>query len=119
MDNQTPQAFFYQWAGYSYDPAKETPSRGRRRCASNLARAEKWASRNGFSFNWEVDPYTDSSEFRDDCEPYEVWVCCAMDSEGECVASCGCIDFGPGGKPWGDPYMRVMEAELACEAMGK
>jgi hypothetical protein len=42
------------------------------------------------------------------------------DKAGKVVQSLGGVDFGRDGDPWGQPYARVVEAELALEqrAMG-
>ena len=52
---QTPVDFFYEHAGYSYDPKCETQNQGRRRCARGLAKAEAKASKLGFTFEWDYD----------------------------------------------------------------
>lgn len=107
--------FFYENAGYSYNPKTETKEAGRERCAIELAEAETEAARYGYAFVWDVDQDIDSSEFRDDCEPYATYNCTAYDSDGGIAASvCGC-DFGPEGYKPGDSYARVVQAELAAE----
>jgi len=114
---QTPYQFFKQHAGYSYNPAAETPEQGRQRCARSLARAERKASDTGMSFGWSVDPCFDSREFSDETPAYQLWQCVAYDSDGRAVAALSGIDFGRDGTPWGDTYRRVVEAELAAEAL--
>ena len=42
------QLFFYENAGYSYDPKTETPEQGRIRCARDLADAEMVGQRLGY-----------------------------------------------------------------------
>jgi hypothetical protein len=111
-----PTEFFYANAGYSYDPAHETPEEGRTRCSIFLAFAEKEGRDRGFSFEWSVDD-VDSSEWNDEDEPYAQWLCVARDEVGEVIASLSGVDFGPGGEPWGNDYRRVVEAELAQEAL--
>ena len=111
---QTPYQFFRRHAGYSYDPATETPAQGRARCARSLADAEEWARDAGLSFAWEIDD-VDSSEWSYDPDPWAQWCCIARDASGAAVASLGCIDFGRGRDPWSDSYRRVVEAELASE----
>lgn len=108
------EQFFFDNAGYSYDPKTETQEQGRERCARALARAEAWALENDYSFEWSVDPFSNSSDFRDDCPPYALWECAMRDEKGRLVQSIGGVDFGLG-EPWGDPYRRVSEAELALE----
>jgi hypothetical protein len=118
----TPYHFFLANAGYSYDPKTETPMQGRIRCAQDLAYAEKHAREAGASFEWSHDvdstsadwiaPHNDGGRLRD---PWYAWVCLARGADGKVFASLGGIDFGRDGSPWGDPYRRVVEAELACE----
>lgn len=109
--------FFFEHAGSSYNPARETPEQGRERCARNLAAAEGIAREAGVSFAWSEDPDVDSSDWRDDCKPYATWECVAYDAAGNACGSLGGIDFGPDGSPYGDNYRRVVEAELAAECV--
>jgi hypothetical protein len=103
-------AFFYEHAGYSYDPKTETPEQGKKRCAVALARAERDAASAGIRFTWEYDP--------DGCigcgcatgAEHTVETCFAV-KDGECVASLGSICEAT------DTYRRVIEAELAYEAL--
>lgn len=118
----SPYHFFIANAGYSYDPKTQTPIQGRRECAKQLAFAEKRAHERGCSFSWEIDPNVTSadwiSDFKDGGKhrhPWHTWLCVARDENGTAFASLGGIDFGRNGEPWGDPYRRVVEAELACE----
>lgn len=113
---QTPYQFFKANAGYSYDPKTQTPEEGQRCCAEALADAEAFARTAGLSFEWREDDQTDES-FRNTDDPYNLWVCVCHDEEGGHLTSCGGIDLGRDGKPWADKYRRVMEAELALEAM--
>lgn len=115
------EQFFYDNAGYSYDPAKETQEEGRRKCAVLLASAEQWAHESGYTFSWDYDSY-DSSEWIDDdedggknCDPWQTLACCMIDEKGNVVQSLYNIDFGRDGQPWGNPHRRVVEAELASE----
>lgn len=109
------RAFFFEWSGYSYDPKRETPALGRKRCAVAMTEAERKATELGIRFAWEHDDQTDES-FRDTDDPYWLWVCVAYLND-EVVASCGGIDLGRDGSPHSDTYGRVMEAELALEAL--
>lgn len=123
-----PYKFFLKHAGYSYDPKNETPIQGRVRGARALAKAEREARDAGISFQWAPDDYL-SSEWIDNNEdggknrdPWHTWECIAWIPDNtsitpECLASLSGIDFGRGGEPWGDPYKRVVEAELALESM--
>jgi hypothetical protein len=122
--------FFLKHAGYSYDPATQSPMQGRIQCARKLAAAERKARDAGISYQWEYDG-ADSSEWIADnedggrnCNPWQTWACCAIPSGEDAdqygtaaLASLGGIDFGRDGEPWGNPYRRVVEAELALEAL--
>lgn len=99
--------FFYRNAGWSYGP-NETSNEGRRRCAHDYEKAELWATKNGYRFDWQDDP--DCSGDGDDT-PEERKACIMTDEDGQVVASLWGI-----GDPSGE-YMRVIEAELAVEAM--
>jgi len=112
-------AFFFEYAGYSRDPKKETPTQARRRCARALASAERKAWRAGFSFNWSIDPDTDSSDFSDEKPPWQLYQCAVFDAKGTILASLHGIDFGRDGHYSGDTYARVVEAELAAEALAR
>lgn len=102
--------FFHEWAGYCV---------GERAIgALSLVRAERQAHDAGHSFEWSIDPEIDSSEFSDERPTWALWQCvmragCPSDEEGRVLASLHGIDFGREGEPWGDPYRRVVEAELA------
>lgn len=113
----SPVEFFYEHAGYGYDPKKETEEQGKRRNAESLAAAERRASDEGLSFEWSVDPHIDSSDFEDSGESWQLWDCLCRSESGEVLASLGGIDFGRDGEPWNDPYRRVVEAELAQEGL--
>lgn len=113
--NQSAEDFFYEWAGYSYDPKTETQEEGRRKCAANLAASERHAKRVGIRYEWRVDQDIDSREFSNEKPYYSLWSCfCYRD--GECINSLHGIDFGRGKKPYGEPYKRVVEAELALDS---
>lgn len=115
MATTSPEQFFYDHAGYSYDPKRETPEQGRRKCARLLARAERKGSEAGLSFEWQHDDIT-SDEFKSSGSPWRLWACVCRSVDGEILSSLGGIDFGRDGEPWGDTYRRVIEAELALEA---
>lgn len=106
--------FFYENAGFSYDPKKETPEDGRRRHACELADAEQRARNLGYSFAWEPD-VIDSSDFSDEKPAWGLWMCVIYRPDGKVCGSLSGIDFGRDGSPHGDPYRRVVEAELALE----
>lgn len=105
--------FFYQHAGYSYDPLNETQEQGRVRCAQDLAAAEGIGRNAGLSFEWIVDPNTDSRDFSNARPAWELWLCSMYDAEGNFVDCLGGVDFGRNGSPHGNDYRRVVEAELA------
>lgn len=109
------EQFFYEHAGYSYGQG-ETQEQGRLRCAKQLAQAEAWALDNCVGFEWCLSDTT-SEDFSDDEPYYRLWDCVAR-SEDRMTCLCG-IDFGRDREPWGDPYMRVVQAELALELMGE
>ena len=115
MKRQTAYRFFYSQAGYGYQPDKETKLQGKRRCAKQLAAAERLASDRGYSFRWQVDTMSDSSDWSDEEPAYAQWQCDMLDSDGKFVNGLGGVDFGRDKDPWGDPYRRVVEAELALE----
>ena len=109
--------FFYAHAGYSYNPGNETRQQGRRRCARALAQAESDGRDASLSFEWNVDPHCDSSDFSKARPPWQLWYCVCRDANGIVRASLCGIDFGRDGEPWSNPYRRVVEAELASEAL--
>jgi hypothetical protein len=108
------EQFFYDNAGYSYDPATETAEQGRERRARELARAEAYGTiHEGWEVEWADDLCgcigCDCGD--DDCAcstgvPHETLICVVRDTEGNMLASCGGIC-----EPSRE-YRRVMEAEL-------
>jgi hypothetical protein len=116
------QSFFYEHAGWSFDPKRETETEGRLRCARELAQAELWAhGPGGLAFEWVGDLDADSyCQCGEDHGP--AYGCIVRRKEGgEVLASLWGITFDgtPGFRgPYGShPYVRVVEAELADEAM--
>lgn len=118
-DTTTPltadEQFFYDNADYSY-AQDETPEMGRVRCAKALANAERWARANEahyeWSNDWSVGDHTKEFDCYEDggpetCEEATLYI------KGEMVASLGCVDDAS------REYRRVVEAELAEEAMIK
>jgi len=116
---QSPVDFFFAQAGYSYNPKTQTKLQGRWACARSLAEAERNGSDAGLSFEWEIDPISDSSEFSNKKPAWQLWACCCRDAQGKVQSSLCGIDFGRDGSPWGEPYRRVVEAELASEALNR
>lgn len=108
--------FFYEHAGWSFDPATETQEQGKIRSAYRLTRAERDARSAGITFGWEDDWGVDhQKEFDgyDDGEPETCEVCTAYDEDGEIVGSLACVDDAS------SEYRRVVEAEIALEALGE
>lgn len=115
--------FFYEHAGYARSPG-ETIEAAKWGTATALADAEARASRAGVSFAWEVDPFTTSADWiagRQDGgkyrNPWSTWSVVLRAPDGTVLDSLGGVDFGRDGEPWGDPYRRVCEAEMALEAL--
>lgn len=124
MSTEKSAAFFYEHAGYSWNPQTQTREEGRAQCARALAEAEEVGRERGLSFRWEVDPDVTSADWKGNREdggkyrnPWATWCCTAYDADGRAVAHLGGIDFGRDVEPWGQPYRRVVEAELAREAL--
>ncbi len=113
----TPAAFFYEWAGYSWDPKTETQEQGRARGASELADAERIAREAGASFAWSIDPDIDSRSFSTRRPVWQLWQLIVHAPDGEVLTALGGVDFGRDGEPWGDPHRRVCEAECALEVL--
>lgn len=112
-----PERFFYNHAGWSYDPVKETRERGRVRCARNYAAVEAIAREGGYSFEW-TESDISSAEFSDARPVWQLWDCIMRDASGRVVQSLHGCDFGRKATgPYGD-YRRVVEAELADEECG-
>ena len=115
-------AFFQEHAGWSFDPATETPEQGRLRGAHDLAEAERWAWDAGYEAHWEVDDLGhDDLCGIEGCRTDHgtAYVCVLFAPDGSPAASLGGVTFGPGKGPGDDPYRRVVEAELASEAQGR
>ena len=112
------EQFFYDNAGYSYDPKTETQENGRLRCAQAMAEAEAYVQKHGLEYVWEDDQDgcigCDCGSEECSCctgESHETLCCLLKDPEtGNVLASCGGI-CGVTAE-----YRRVMEAELALEA---
>lgn len=128
--------FFLEHAGISYRPAKESPFVGSVVGAMQLAAAEERAEANDWFYVWDIDSVTDSSHWDSHNPPHRVWECllyvpcdqcpendiphrrverCAIKAHLHVGASLHAIDFGACGNPTGEPYARVVEAELASE----
>lgn len=108
-------AFFYEHGGYGWNPATETPEQGHMRSAFALAKAERWAKRKGMTFHWEDDWTVADHAAEFDCykdgEPDSCEQVVMLDKRETVRGSLGCVDDAT------DAYRRVVEAELALEAM--
>lgn len=111
--------FFFEHAGYSYNPKTETAEQGRQRGAERLAAAERFAAEKSFVFEWNYD---EEGCIGCDCgnpdcacssgASHEVLYCLLRESDnGEVLQSLSGIC-----EPSRE-YRRVVEAELALEAM--
>ncbi len=118
MTNLSPAIdFFLERAGFSFDPATETAEEGKLRAANALAAAEAWAAdpANEVSIDWERDYEADLDDNCDCGEDHGPNYVGIVYVAGEVKASLGAVTFGEDGL--NDPYRRVVEAELASEAM--
>ena len=111
------EQFFYDHAGYSYPTGanEEIIDEHRRASARRLAEAEAWAS-DHVTWRWSHDDDADLSWHDDPSSVVEVLGC-------EALRPCGCCGhMQTVGSLWGivdpdDDYRRVVEAEIALEAM--
>ena len=105
--------FFHKHAGYSVRPG-ESKAKGKTRGAQALARAEAEAEARGWTVEWEHDP----EEWQGDVErPFEVLTAVLRDADGLVLASLGGNGMTGHRKTDAD-FRRVIEAELADEALG-
>lgn len=113
----TNEYFFYENAGYSYDPKTESDEAGRLRCAKEMAADEAKVAQLidglGWHYEWDWDECPDLSWMSEEeqSEPHEVLCCRLADADDNTLASC-CGITDPDSN-----YRRVMEAELAGEAL--
>lgn len=126
--NVTPaEQFFYENAGWSYDPATETEEQGRRRGAVALARAEERMKAGPYFVDVEPDPepydgdvpydgplkVVNLWQMADPTRPEFLWQM-TDPTRPEllgCIGGIACEE--------GDPYLRVVAAELALEYLPK
>ena len=109
------EQFFYDNAGFSYDPKTQSPDQGHIATAKALAAAETWLlTESGYSFGESPDPDSDESFMGDKSQEYrnqwsgKAWVSVIEDEYGTVLA---CL-----GGCYGDSkYKRVVRAELALE----
>ncbi len=119
---QTEQ-FFYDHAGWSYNPNTETQEQGRERGSKELARAEQYGKDHDWTVAWEYEPDGGDSSFVQNwseeeqaewnASEHECLYACLRDADGVMRASLGGI-FDPS-----QEYRRAVEAELALEALGE
>lgn len=101
--------FFYEHAGYNYQPAAETETQGRARCAADLAIAEDWAADEDCREEWVPD---EDGGYHDEEPAEEYWGCVVTHPDGESESLWGI----------GDPsreYRRVVGAEMASLLMDR
>lgn len=117
------EQFFYDHAGWSYDPATETKHHGRATGAIALADAERMARARGWTVRWEIDPDADTTPTEDyfvSGNPQWIAILANSDSDdAEVLSALGGIDFAEAYEvtPERDPYARVVAAELALEVL--
>lgn len=119
------EQFFYDHAGFSYNPETETHTSGKARGAVQLAAAEKWGKLHGWTVEWNIDPDADTTptdEYFVSGAPH--WYALLRNKDDEIIGSLGSVDLGyadgseTGPKdPANDPYARVVAAELMMEAL--
>jgi hypothetical protein len=108
--NETDQ-FFWDHAGWSYDPAAETSDHGKAFCAMSLASAERRLARaDDCEVTWEDDPHPWDGDTEWNGPVYV-----AVLRKGDDVIG---VLGGIAMESLDDPYRRVIEAELALEYFG-
>jgi len=112
--------FFYRNAGYCVKPG-ETRQQGRWRGARELAKAEQHARERGWTYVWEADPdgCSGCDCGSDDCacstgEEHETLACVLYSGQPPFRVALASLSGICGATP---EYGRVVEAELALEAM--
>jgi len=106
------EQFFYDHAGYTMiiEPVAETEQQGRERCAKELATAEQYALEENWHFDWDLDD-VDCGHEAGVCDHAPEWCQLWSADRAFMLASlrgiCGADDN----------YRRIVEAELAHEAM--
>lgn len=111
------EQFFYDNAGYSYDPATESREEGRARCARALAAAEDYGRRHGWRVEYDEDPDVmeddvDSVGMVARGEAVNLTVT-LRDADGEFLGSLAGVVV-PNDQ---DPYLRAVAAQLMEDAM--
>src|SRR4029077_16384178 len=104
--------FFRKHSGYAVRSG-ESKVRAKARAAQALARAEAEAEARGWIVYWEDDP----EKWQGDVpRPFEVLTAVLRDADGYVLTSLGGIGM-TGNSRVDDDYRRVIEAELAAEAL--
>jgi hypothetical protein len=109
------EQFFYEHAPYSVRPGEDEIS-ARIRSAAALARAEAIAKGRGATVAWEEDDLAWLTESWRACgdDHGQAWGAVLRDAEGTALGSLWGITF-ESHEPAGEPYARVVAAELADE----
>lgn len=103
------ERFFFEHAGYSYDPKTQTAEQGRLDCAKVMAAAEALFQEVEACCNWAFRVGADHDCSAEDGEPrFDMRI---EDADGRCRALLGGIDDG------GTTYSRIVRANLACELL--
>lgn len=117
------EKFFYKHAGYAQRPG-ESKETARRRGARALAQAEAEAERRGWTYEWSYDEDADISFLDEkglaDLEAgrTELLQVLLRDQNGNVLESLGGVHVRAH-RGVQDPYGRVVEAELALEALSR
>lgn len=101
------ERFFWNNAGWSYDPRKETQARGRTLCAKAMADAEQAYQDAEAYANWCFKIVPDELATFDEGAPR--WLMYIEDTQGHVMASLGAVDDDS------KDYSRVIRAELSLE----
>ena len=109
-------AFFKKHAGYA-QRSGETAAQAKTRGAKSLARAEAEASARGWRYKWEDEIEADLS-LEDESDISEVLMVALYDEHGNVLLSLGSVTLGHDSAA-NRAYKRVIEAELADEALGE
>lgn len=109
------EQFFYDHAGWSYTQGEPAWS-GRTRGAVMLAFAEQEAQARNWQTAWEYDPDGADCTCGDDHGP--AYMAVLTDEDGRTLGILGGVTFATR-SPDGDPYARVVSAELASEALSE
>jgi hypothetical protein len=120
------EKFFYDHAGFGYSSGadKKQQEAAHVQNAKSLARAEAESEKRGWTVEWEHDQDADTSwmdpEQLDDYQSGRTEILSAqlLDENGEVLESLGGIALNARSSTR-DPYGRVVEAEMAQEALGR